>query len=189
MRGPRPRKNIWPPQPKIKKGENPGPEISGLGSRMSKKYDNVNKPKHYNRENAMESIDEMVLVFGVEAVKNFCLCNVWKYRYRATEKNGEEDLKKSDWYMRKYRELCNTTITTTTDTLLSPTITVINKEQTPLEPDPWPPKIWYENQPIDLTTTPLDVKPNWKWNCGQAVQTTVTPNTDITTTTNTIDKP
>lgn len=69
--------------------------------------DNVNHPKHYCRENGMESIDEMVLVFGVEAVKNFCLCNVWKYRYRAADKNGEEDLKKSDWYMRKYKELCD----------------------------------------------------------------------------------
>lgn len=68
-------------------------------------YDNVERPKHYNREGAMESIDEMVLIFGKEAVMNFCKCNVWKYRYRAAEKNGEEDLKKSDWYMRKYKEL------------------------------------------------------------------------------------
>jgi hypothetical protein len=65
----------------------------------------VNHPSHYNRENAMECIDEMVLVFGEEAVKNFCLCNSWKYRYRAADKNGEEDLKKSDWYIQKYKEL------------------------------------------------------------------------------------
>ena len=68
-------------------------------------YDNVDHPKHYCREGGMESIEEMVLVFGREAVMHFCLCNVWKYRYRAADKNGEEDLKKSDWYMRKYREL------------------------------------------------------------------------------------
>ena len=65
----------------------------------------VNHPSHYNREDAMECIDEMVLVFGREAVKNFCLCNVWKYRYRASDKNGEVDLEKSDWYMKKYKEL------------------------------------------------------------------------------------
>ena len=65
----------------------------------------VNHPSHYNREDAMECIEEMVLVFGKEAVKNFCLCNVWKYRYRAADKNGETDLKKSDWYMEKYKEL------------------------------------------------------------------------------------
>lgn len=69
--------------------------------------DIVNKPKHYNRQDAMECIDEMILVFGKQAVKTFCLCNVWKYRYRAKDKNGEEDIKKSDWYMKKYQELSN----------------------------------------------------------------------------------
>ena len=68
-------------------------------------FDPVERPRHYNREGAMESIDEMVLVFGPEAVMHFCLCNAWKYRYRAADKNGEEDLKKSDWYVRKYKEL------------------------------------------------------------------------------------
>ena len=67
--------------------------------------DNIQHPKHYNREGALECIDEMILVFGKEAVKNFCLCNAWKYRYRAADKNGEEDLKKSDWYLNKYKEL------------------------------------------------------------------------------------
>ena len=67
--------------------------------------ENVNHPKHYNREGGMECIDEMILVFGKEAVQNFCLCNAWKYRYRAADKNGEEDLKKSDWYLNKYEEL------------------------------------------------------------------------------------
>lgn len=72
---------------------------------LAETYDNVNHPKHYCREGGMENIEEMVLAFGREAVMHFCLCNVWKYRYRASDKNREEDLKKSDWYMRKYREL------------------------------------------------------------------------------------
>ena len=67
--------------------------------------DMVNRPPHYNREGAMQCIDEMIMVFGKEAVKNFCLCNAWKYRYRAADKNGEEDIKKSDWYLAKYKEL------------------------------------------------------------------------------------
>ena len=70
-------------------------------------FDTISKPKHYNREDAMESIDEMELIFGREVVKDFCLCNVWKYRYRAADKNGKEDLEKSDWYMKKYKELCD----------------------------------------------------------------------------------
>ena len=68
--------------------------------------DNIN-PKHYRRDGGIESIDEMEMVFGTEAVMHFCLLNVWKYRYRAADKNGEEDLRKSDWYMKKYCQLKN----------------------------------------------------------------------------------
>lgn len=66
----------------------------------------VDHPRHYNREGAIECIDELELIFGPEVVAHFCLCNVLKYRYRAGLKNdGYEDLEKSDWYMRKYKEL------------------------------------------------------------------------------------
>lgn len=66
--------------------------------------DMVNHPDHYT-QGGMECIDEMQLVFGTEAVKHFCLCNVWKYRKRALFKNKEEDLDKADWYMNKFKEL------------------------------------------------------------------------------------
>ena len=62
-------------------------------------------PNHYKQDDSIECIDEMIEVFGIEAVMNFCLLNVWKYRKRAIYKNGEEDIKKSDWYMKKYFEL------------------------------------------------------------------------------------
>ena len=68
--------------------------------------DMVNRPPHYNREGAMECFDEFMLIYGKEAAKHACLFNIHKYRYRAADKNGQEDLKKSDWYMRKYKELC-----------------------------------------------------------------------------------
>lgn len=68
------------------------------------KEDVVNHPNHY-KANAMECIDEMVLVFGKEAVISFCKCNAWKYRYRSEHKNGDEDLKKADWYIAKIKEL------------------------------------------------------------------------------------
>lgn len=67
--------------------------------------DMVNHPQHYNRDGAMECIDEMITVFGKEIVACFCLCNTWKYRYRASEKGHKEDLAKSDYYMSKYKEL------------------------------------------------------------------------------------
>lgn len=69
------------------------------------KVDMINHPKHYCREDAIECLDEMRLVFGDDIVAAFCLGNVWKYRYRAASKGQEEDLKKSDFYMRKYKEL------------------------------------------------------------------------------------
>lgn len=47
----------------------------------------------------------MLALFGVEAVKAFCRCNVYKYRYRADRKNGAEDIAKADWYMDKLMEL------------------------------------------------------------------------------------
>lgn len=76
-----------------------------LDEKENNQFDNVNKPKHYNREGGMQCIEEMELIFGREAVKTFCKLNAWKYRYRAADKNGEEDLRKSDWYLNKYKEL------------------------------------------------------------------------------------
>ena len=66
--------------------------------------DNVNHPRHYKRDNAMECIDEIEMLLSFEQFYGYCLGNVMKYRYRAADKNGEEDLKKSDWYMKKLKE-------------------------------------------------------------------------------------
>lgn len=44
----------------------------------------IDHPAHY--QGAFECIDEMIALFGVEAVKAFCRCNVYKYRYRADKK-------------------------------------------------------------------------------------------------------
>ena len=66
----------------------------------------ISHPRHYNREGAIECIDEMELIYGPEAVMWFCLLNAHKYRYRAGLKdNGYQDIEKSDWYMKKYKEL------------------------------------------------------------------------------------
>lgn len=65
--------------------------------------DNVNHPFHY--QGKYECIDEMIALFGVDAVRCFCMCNVYKYRFRADRKNGSEDIKKAEWYMEKLMEL------------------------------------------------------------------------------------
>lgn len=71
----------------------------------SSSQDMVNEPPHY-KQHVMQCIDEMVEVFGVDAVISYCMCNVWKYRYRAPFKgDADEDNMKSDWYMHAMRDL------------------------------------------------------------------------------------
>lgn len=63
--------------------------------------DSVNHPDHYSTGN-YECIDVMEEVFGRDAVKDFCLCNAFKYIYRCKHKNNEEeDLEKAEWYLNR----------------------------------------------------------------------------------------
>lgn len=60
---------------------------------------NVDHPDHYQGNN--ECIDVMRALFGDEAVKGFCRCNSFKYRFRAGMKDGstaEDDIAKAEWY-------------------------------------------------------------------------------------------
>jgi hypothetical protein len=57
--------------------------------------DNVNHPKHYNSHPS-----------GVEAITvtehfNFNVGNAIKYLWRSDHKNGLEDLKKAEWYVKR----------------------------------------------------------------------------------------
>lgn len=68
--------------------------------------DNVNHPEHYET-GKFECIDVMIETQGAEAVKDFCICNAFKYLYRHGRKNGREDIEKAIWYLNKYLELDN----------------------------------------------------------------------------------
>jgi hypothetical protein len=66
------------------------------GGRMN---DNVSHPAHYQGE--YECIDLMREIYGDEAVRHFCICNAYKYRFRAGAKQGEtaqSDIAKAEWY-------------------------------------------------------------------------------------------
>ena len=115
----------------------------------------VNHPSHYNRENAMECIDEMELIFGKEAVKNFCLCNAWKYRYRASDKNGEEDIKKSDWYLRRYRDYIKEENKCKEDTEI--TYTPVAPAQPPADPGKWWTTPYYTTPIVTVDTPPAQI--------------------------------
>lgn len=64
------------------------------------KPDPVNRPSHYT-SGGIECIDAMQAAFGAEMVKDFCLCNAFKYLWRHRNKNGVEDLKKARWYLNR----------------------------------------------------------------------------------------
>lgn len=66
--------------------------------------EHVNHPAHYNQAGRKECIVEMIDTFGVDAVINFCLCNEYKYLYRAGNKAGnsyDQDRRKAEWYREK----------------------------------------------------------------------------------------
>ena len=62
--------------------------------------DNIN-PDHYKSSTSLECIESMEIIFGRREVFDFCLCNAWKYIWRWKNKNGQEDLKKAEWYLNR----------------------------------------------------------------------------------------
>ena len=65
----------------------------------------VNHPVHYQGE--YECIDLMREIYGDEAVRWFCICNAYKYRFRAGKKQNEtaqDDISKAEWYERYVME-------------------------------------------------------------------------------------
>lgn len=67
-------------------------------SEDSADYEYVDGPAHYN---GTECIENMRKLFGDEAVRWFCICNAYKYRFRDGSKPGvtaEQDEEKARWY-------------------------------------------------------------------------------------------
>lgn len=64
----------------------------------AQQYEYVNGPAHYH---GTECIENMRKLFGDEAVRWFCICNAYKYRFRDGSKPGvaaEQDEDKARWY-------------------------------------------------------------------------------------------
>ena len=64
--------------------------------------DNVNHPPHYNK-GGLEAIDYIKQQLG-EGFSDYLEGNVTKYLHRYKYKNGVEDLKKAEWYLKKLIE-------------------------------------------------------------------------------------
>lgn len=65
----------------------------------------VEPPRLPDGLEAADVFDEMVALFGVEVVKNFCRCSVHLCRYLAPEIKGLENLRLANVYMSKLMEL------------------------------------------------------------------------------------
>lgn len=69
------------------------------------KNDPVNHPAHYET-GGIECFNAIVASQGMEAAKDFCLCNAFKYIWRCKHKGKSlEDVKKAIWYLEKYKFL------------------------------------------------------------------------------------
>jgi hypothetical protein len=67
-------------------------------SEDSADYEYVNGPAHYH---GTECIENMRKLYGDEAVRWFCICNAYKYRFRSGSKPGvsaKQDDEKAHWY-------------------------------------------------------------------------------------------
>lgn len=71
------------------------------------KYEMVNHPSHYNKYD-IEALEMIGRIWGEAAAALWCQITAFKYRMRLGEKpenSIEQDLKKEEWYLKKYREL------------------------------------------------------------------------------------
>lgn len=64
-------------------------------------YVNVNRPAHYTA-GRVECIDAMeAAVTGLEGMDAVLTAQVLKYLWRWNKKNGVEDLRKAEWYLKR----------------------------------------------------------------------------------------
>ena len=80
------------------------PSMPKVNPPINEKLDDISHPDRY-AGGRYECIDVMVDVFSVQAVKDFCKLNAFKYLWREEKKGGIEDAKKAIWYLEKFIEL------------------------------------------------------------------------------------
>lgn len=65
--------------------------------------DNINHPAHYT--GLIETIDFIRDKTTQEGFEGFLVGNILKYMSRYKKKNGVEDLRKAEWYLKKLLEV------------------------------------------------------------------------------------
>lgn len=80
-------------------------QVDFLKKGPASESDNANQ-KPRSKQHAMWCFEEMVQVFGTEAVMAYCKCSAWKHRHDALQKDKyDEDNIKAEWYLKKLAEL------------------------------------------------------------------------------------
>lgn len=68
--------------------------------------DNVNNPKHYNlNHRGIECISAIEAALTPEEFRGYLKGNILKYTWRERYKNGLEDNRKAEWYVKKLVEI------------------------------------------------------------------------------------
>ena len=101
------KENIIPRINELNRLEEETRKIQNLPLDVTKPYEEVNHPDHYNVYD-VEVVEMMERIFGIEETMSWCKLNAFKYRMRAGEKptsTVEKDLKKEKWCLNKYKEL------------------------------------------------------------------------------------
>ena len=67
------------------------------------KDDMVNSPSHYNFA-GIECIDAIRAATGEDGFESYLQGNIMKYLWRYNYKNGLQDLRKAEWYLKRLIE-------------------------------------------------------------------------------------
>ena len=70
-----------------------------------KDMDMINHPNHYAAGCSVECFDIMRMIWTEKELADYCYINAFKYIWRHENKNGLEDLRKAEWYVRKAKEI------------------------------------------------------------------------------------
>ncbi len=90
------------------KYDNITPEIAKrVVKAVMDKHDKVNHPIHYNSHPAHCPCGRRIECIDITRHMDFNIGNVIKYLWRATYKNGVEDLKKAQWYLNDAIKMSN----------------------------------------------------------------------------------
>ena len=80
-------------------------DIEKFIEKENKDMDMINHPNHYAAGCSVECFDIMRMIWTEKELADYCYINAFKYIWRHENKNGLEDLRKAEWYVKKAKEI------------------------------------------------------------------------------------